>query len=1422
MSDASQQAYTLEQSIAILDRAEGDLLVAAAAGSGKTMVLTERIFQRAVAGLLEWDQVLIATFTNRAARQLRDKLLHKLLQARQDLQNGTSPALFLPEARALSRDALQARLEKLIAELPQAQLSTLHSFCLKLLRRYPDCYRDERGELIFAPSFAILEDYEAQLLLEQALDSVMEQAYRLLELAEGVKAAAAATAGTEATAGAGKPQFERVSEPAWQAAADLRMLALFFTSNNYDDSDFREKILDRYQQFRALGAYRTRLDEQLRRYEELAAAPLEPEADEASILKKQHAPLRAAFYRLLLDLDRAYTALKRARQAADYADFEHGALAVLQARPELRLREFYIDEYQDTTPLQDEILQALGARYRFRVGDLKQSIYRFRNADPTLFSDYIAAAEELLRPADMPAAEKLLAAGDWPRLQALVDAKAASPKRLVWLRKNFRSHPNLIELLNLFFIYCLQKRLPEEPSSEPVEPSSESVETSSMPAEPSSESVETSSEPAESLGAAADAGRLDSSEDEQVCAISYDRGQVLVPREEPSQDGQQRLRIVFFPSKKQDKAAEAESDETEGEVSDAEGRMVLQSIREACKDKYTYGDIAILCRNRKSCSQYHQLLEDAGIPVVGGQNRSFWEDDEVQLIGQLIELLLNGDNDLALASLMLSELSPAPFDENDCLKIAAFGRRQGPEGQRLSFAQAVQAYVAAFAQAASAEDSASQDAQPKHASQDAQLEFKSQDAQQKFTPREPERDLALRLEKLLTTLNRWRCGIAQCEAATLLREIIAERAWRPSRAESQERLEAFLAVLAKQSRKGLSLAAFWEIFRKAAAEERESEDGSQPQSGENAVQVMTMHAAKGLEFKLVILPGLGQNLGFARNISGDKLPFSLKDCRLSHRYLCLRDAEGQLLRPQPTLAELLQGGPLADPSWRISEEIGPEMEAHKRLEYERAFYEECRLLYVAMTRAEEELLLLASGSFERKDFANLPLEERLRIQDWPLDPPRAEGAWANDASASPSDSAASAADDPGPQPVPFDKNHFYRLPSLCYDKVKSFWDLFSVFFQLNWREAYQLGQAGQPAQASWQADASSNEQPAIESGAAHFVFDVDPVLSAESATPCGDTAPSAERPSWNSLPSLTAPLGLAAVEALRRPSRINASDWNRMRSQTADVVAGGSADPQRDRPADGLAPAPQTADTNLPISINWPQAEVGALSALELEQLRPDEQQSAQALQIKEKAKRVDYDGLHARNEATLFMRFLPLLSLQDLAKKRRVKPLKLKKWLTKKLDRLFAAAYFSSELYNADAREKCLRMMTAFLKSELGQALLAACQQGARIFRELPFTIPADGIDPQLQGALFQGTVNLAYEQDGRMVVVDFRADSVRRNPLTGQAMDEAAQAQFIRARYGQQLRAYAKALEYCFGRPCEACYIFLLREGRAVRVDK
>lgn len=471
------------QQQAVVDNRGGDLLVSAAAGSGKTRVLVERLMQRIGQGE-NVDRFLVITFTNAAAAELRDRIADAL-HARLAQQ---------PNNRHLRRNATLVY---------QAQICTIDAFCLDFLRQW--------GHLVgLDPDFRLCDGGTGEELRRQALEEVLEGRYANIQNDPGFQALADSMAGdrddqtlesvildihakVQSQASpldwlmARKEDFNLEGETApedtpWGKLLlqDARELARYWAdtlqgvleeleddpvlSNNYGGTlattmyglervaeaqgwdemaqavqtvaferpkakrgDCDEALKERAKGLRE--ACKKQLDKLKQRFQVTGAEAME---DLRAI-----APAMTALLDVVAEFDRAFTELKGRHRLIDFADGEHITAALLtdgegnpsQLAVEWRNRyvEIMVDEYQDTNGVQNAIFNALSQGDNlFLVGDVKQSIYRFRLADPTIFLD------------------------KYRRFAPWEEAKKGQG-RTIPLSHNFRSRPEVLDATNFVF-----------------------------------------------------------------------------------------------------------------------------------------------------------------------------------------------------------------------------------------------------------------------------------------------------------------------------------------------------------------------------------------------------------------------------------------------------------------------------------------------------------------------------------------------------------------------------------------------------------------------------------------------------------------------------------------------------------------------------------------------------------------------------------------------------------------------------------------------------------------------------------------------------------------------------------------------------------------------------------------------------------
>ena len=438
-----------EQQQAAVENRGGSLLVSAAAGSGKTKVLVERLFRYVTEDHCHVDDFLIITYTKAAAAELRSKIAAEL-------------------SKRLAEAPGDRHLRSQLLRVYQADIKTVDAFCTALLRENTHLLAHEGERYTLTPDFRVLDENDAGLLRQRVLDRVLSRFYE--ELDEG-GALLADTLGAgrddSALAALVLETYEKLQSHAYPAvwleknravwencggdfnetpyAAELltgirrkafhHMMSLRKAALSTADGDlykgYGEKFLTASRSFAPLAAARNweaaqdsfdhlefpRLitprgmkdDPEVLRLKKLWESAKDTAKKLESILSvsgeeamedlRTMAPAMTALLRLTADFSDAYRREKLRMNCADFSDQEHLALELLVSgdgsptplgrQVAGRYREILVDEYQDTNEVQNAIFRAVSREGKnlFTVGDVKQSIYRFRLADPTIFLD---------------------------------------------------------------------------------------------------------------------------------------------------------------------------------------------------------------------------------------------------------------------------------------------------------------------------------------------------------------------------------------------------------------------------------------------------------------------------------------------------------------------------------------------------------------------------------------------------------------------------------------------------------------------------------------------------------------------------------------------------------------------------------------------------------------------------------------------------------------------------------------------------------------------------------------------------------------------------------------------------------------------------------------------------------------------------
>lgn len=435
----SERRPTAEQQAAL--DAEGEILVSASAGSGKTFVMIEKIISLILSGRAKTSSVLAVTFTNLAAAEMKERLKKALVSR---IRSETDA-----EKRRFLKDQL--------FETGTADICTLHSFCSNVIRRH--FYRiDADG------SFRVAEEDEADKLKARAMETVFERG-----LEEGdadlalLSRAFAGSRGFSRLAGIlseayekassradmrgfleGIPSlytregFARLAEEAFAPARRRaqKLLAETEEATKQTNALIEEGIMSpKFGEFCASRAAFARGVSEApdlfaaARFAESTSLPAKPPNTKLKNAGREDAlaldgrmsewkaltdgiredleglgdeeALRGGFFaagelasalsRVLLSFDGEYAALKKRAGVLDFSDLEHKCLELLRladVREEVcgKYTHVFVDEYQDVNPAQEEILSLVSGKNVFMVGDAKQSIYGFRGCSAAFFT----------------------------------------------------------------------------------------------------------------------------------------------------------------------------------------------------------------------------------------------------------------------------------------------------------------------------------------------------------------------------------------------------------------------------------------------------------------------------------------------------------------------------------------------------------------------------------------------------------------------------------------------------------------------------------------------------------------------------------------------------------------------------------------------------------------------------------------------------------------------------------------------------------------------------------------------------------------------------------------------------------------------------------------------------------------------------
>ncbi|MCQ2491559.1 MAG: helicase-exonuclease AddAB subunit AddA [Lachnospiraceae bacterium] len=605
----------------VIDSRDHNLLVSAAAGSGKTAVMVERIIERISDSEhpVDIDHFLVVTFTNAAAAEMKERIMKALDEK-------------------VMKDPQNPHLLRQLARIQRAQITTLHSFCLNLIREH---FMD----INLDPGFRIGDEAELGLLLEEAVSTVLENAYETRE--EDFLAFLESYVTGRDDANVEKmlkeayhfvrsnpdpkewirqavSQFEveqdNLFEQPWMKYYEKDLISEMddileqydqiyeMVSMDHMPAGYQKPItqvwlsLQGLKEKKTIPDYiafskvwkkgrlgrknsapeceivknnRTRVTDQIKAFFTKLPEDTEGIVNE---LRKCHAPMKG-YANLLFNLLDTMAKMKKERNMIDFADFEHFALSILSdgvdedgklipspvaMEKKAFFDEIYVDEYQDTNEIQEAIIlllcgEEIGKHNLFTVGDIKQSIYQFRQAKPELF----------IRRYD--------------RYDAGVEGC-----ELIELQNNFRSRVEVLDSTNQVFYKIMKREL----------------------------------------------GDIDYSE-----RVSLIPGRSF---EKDEKDHRSELLLLEYDKESEENKIEAEADMI--------GHRILAMVEAG---EYEFRDMVILLRSTSNkAEKIQERLEKLGIPAYCESKKGSFDATEVQIVMNTLKVIDNERNDIPFASFL--------------------------------------------------------------------------------------------------------------------------------------------------------------------------------------------------------------------------------------------------------------------------------------------------------------------------------------------------------------------------------------------------------------------------------------------------------------------------------------------------------------------------------------------------------------------------------------------------------------------------------------------------------------------------------------------------------------------------------------------------------------------------------------------------
>ena len=899
---AEEVKWTDEQKQAIYEKGN-NILVAAAAGSGKTAVLVERIINKIINENVDIDRLLVVTFTNSAASEMRERVLKAIY-------------------KKIDENPADERLQRQVTLLNKSSICTIDSFCL-------DVVRNNFFEIDLSNNFRIADTTEIEILQQDTLEELFEEKYEnndedflklintyteyrddtplkdlittiykyiqsnpypekwlhekieMFNFPEDINKDFSKTSWGEILL---KQIKDIVDDGVYQLKPEVEKLSQVqelsksyeFLKGNLQQLELLQSNLESWDKaytiYNSIDFGRWMVDSKIKTEEKINAQKtrskvidsLKSVADKVLVMDSQESfkdishmyKILKKLENIILEFIQKFSKKKKEKNIVDFSDIEHFALKILldeNGKPteiakkyQEKFEEIAIDEYQDSNLVQEYILTSISRGNNiFMVGDVKQSIYKFRQARPDLFLDKY-------------------------RRYKLKKQKTKEEDLKIQLFKNFRSRKEVLDFSNFIFSNIMSEELGELNYTE---------------------------EEYLNLGA----NYIETGADLKT--------EIDVIQIEPKEEENENIEDLEVETEQESLDDEDFKEEIERkEDIEVEAQFVANKIKQLVENKFQvydtknkiqrdikYKDIVILLRSTKTSAPiFEKEIIKLGMPVFSDSSSEYLESLEIQTIMNLLKIIDNPLQEIPLVATMRSIIGG--FTDNDLVEIRLCDKYDNFYTTMLK----------------------------------AKLNVNNK--------------LRLKIERFLINLEMWRKEQEYLSLAEFIWKIYNDTGYfnyvgLMKNGELRQANLKMLFEIAKQceniSFKGLYN--FINYIEKIKTSSKDMDSARVIGENDDVIRIMSIHKSKGLEFPVVILSNTGKQ-------------FNLQDLN-----------QKILLHP-----ELGIGVKYIDYDIQIRYDTLSKRAIRSKIKLE-TLSEEMRVLYVALTRAKEKIIITGFTKKEKID-----------------------------------------------------------------------------------------------------------------------------------------------------------------------------------------------------------------------------------------------------------------------------------------------------------------------------------------------------------------------------------------------------------------------------------------------------------------------